>query len=105
MDPQGIFMASITLCTARKYEVLRGKQRLSNSHMSMDVSLTTRGLGHMIAQVGLLFEHLPDGAFNPMLSVSIGAAIILGASNGVIRTTLRIVVEQFTGEGMAPLEY
>ena len=74
IDPQDIFVVSIMPCTAKKYEVLREEQRLPNGCMPVDVSLTTRELGRMITQAGLLFEHLPDGAFDPMLGVSTGAA-------------------------------
>ncbi|UQT48804.1 [FeFe] hydrogenase, group A [Flavonifractor plautii] len=79
MDPQDIFVVSIMPCTAKKYEVLREEQRLPNGCMPVDVSLTTRELGRMITQVSLLFEHLPDGAFDPMLGVSTGAAAIFEA--------------------------
>ena len=65
IDPQDIFVVSIMPCTAKKYEVLREEQRLPNGCMPVDVSLTTRELGRMITQAGLLFEHLPDGAFDP----------------------------------------
>ena len=65
----------------------------------------TQEVGRMITQAGLLFEHLPDGAFDPMLGVSTGAAAIFGASGGVMEAALRTVVEQLTGAGMAPLEY
>ena len=105
VDPHDIFVVSIMPCTAKKYEVLREEQRLPNGCMPVDVSLTTRELGRMITQAGLLFEHLPDGAFDPMLGVSTGAAAIFGASGGVMEAALRTVVEQLTGEGMAPLEY
>lgn len=105
VDPKRIFVVSIMPCTAKKYEVLREEQRLPNGCMPVDVSLTTRELGRMITQAGLLFEHLPDGAFDPMLGVSTGAAAIFGASGGVMEAALRTVVEQLTGEGMAPLEY
>lgn len=105
IDPQDIFVVSIMPCTAKKYEVLREEQRLPNGCMPVDVSLTTRELGRMITQAGLLFEHLPDGAFDPMLGVSTGAAAIFGASGGVMEAALRTVVEQLTGAGMAPLEY
>ena len=93
-------------CTAKKYEVLREEQRLPNGCMPVDVSLTTRELGRMITQAGLLFEHLPDGAFDPMLGVSTGAAAIFGASGGVMEAALRtayfshlyrIVHRQYTG--------
>ena len=105
IDPQDIFVVSIMPCTAKKYEVLREEQRLPNGCMPVDVSLTTRELGRMITQAGLLFEHLPDGSFDPMLGVSTGAAAIFGASGGVMEAALRTVVEQLTGAGMAPLEY
>ena len=105
VDPHRMFVVSIMPCTAKKYEVLREEQRLPNGCMPVDVSLTTRELGRMITQAGLLFEHLPDGAFDPMLGVSTGAAAIFGASGGVMEAALRTVVEQLTGEGMAPLEY
>lgn len=105
VDPHDIFVVSIMPCTAKKYEVLREEQRLPNGCMPVDVSLTTRELGRMITQAGLLFEHLPDGAFDPMLGVSTGAAAIFGASGGVMEAALRTVVEQLTGAGMAPLEY
>ena len=73
--------------------------------MPVDVSLTTRELGRMITQAGLLFDHLPDEEFDPLLGVSTGAATIFGASGGVMEAALRTVVEELTGKGMAPLEY
>ena len=37
--------------------------------LPVDVSLTTRELARMITRAGLLFEHLPDGEFDPMLGL------------------------------------
>ena len=105
IDPQDIFVVSIMPCTAKKYEVRREEQRLPNGCMPVDVSLTTRELGRMITQAGLLFDHLPDGEFDEMLGISTGAATIFGASGGVMEAALRTVVEELTGNGMAPLEY
>ena len=105
IDPQDIFVVSIMPCTAKKYEVRREEQRLPNGCMPVDVSLTTRELGRMITQAGLLFDHLPDGQFDEMLGISTGAATIFGASGGVMEAALRTVVEELTGNGMAPLEY
>ena len=105
IDPHDIFVVSIMPCTAKKYEVLREEQRLPNGCMPVDVSLTTRELGRMITQAGLLFDHLPDGSFDEMLGVSTGAAAIFGASGGVMEAALRTVVEQLTGDPMAPLEF
>ena len=105
IDPQDIFVVSIMPCTAKKYEVRREEQRLPNGCMPVDVSLTTRELGRMITQAGLLFDHLPDGEFDEMLGISTGAATIFGASGGVMEAALRTVVEELTGNGMAPMEY
>ena len=105
IDPQDIFVVSIMPCTAKKYEVRREEQRLPNGCMPVDVSLTTRELGRMITQAGMLFDHLPEGQFDEMLGISTGAATIFGASGGVMEAALRTVVEKLTGEGMAPLEY
>ena len=105
IDPHDIFVVSIMPCTAKKYEVLREEQRLPNGCMPVDVSLTTRELGRMITQAGLLFDPLPDGSFDEMLGVSTGAAAIFGASGGVMEAALRTVVEQLTGDPMAPLEF
>ncbi len=105
IDPYDIFVVSVMPCTAKKYEVLREEQRLENGCMPVDVSLTTRELGRMITQAGLLFDHLPDGQFDEMLGISTGASTIFGASGGVMEAALRTVVEQITGKGMAPLEY
>ena len=105
IDPHDIYVVSIMPCTAKKYEVLREEQRLPNGCMPVDVSLTTRELGRMITQAGLLFDHLPDEDFDPLLGVSTGAATIFGASGGVMEAALRTVVEELTGKGMAPLEY
>ena len=105
LDPHDIVVVSVMPCTAKKYEVRREEQRLPNGCMPVDVSLTTRELGRMITQAGLLFEALPDGEFDEMLGISTGAATIFGASGGVMEAALRTVVEKVTGEGMAPLEY
>ena len=105
IDPHDIFVVSVMPCTAKKYEVRREEQRLPNGCMPVDVSLTTRELGRMITQAGMLFDHLPDDQFDEMLGISTGAAAIFGASGGVMEAALRTVVEELTGDGMAPLEY
>ena len=105
IDPDDIFVVSIMPCTAKKYEVRREEQRLPNGCLPVDVSLTTRELGRMITQAGMLFDHLPDGEFDEMLGISTGAATIFGASGGVMEAALRTVVEELTGDAMSPLEY
>ena len=105
IDPKDIFVVSIMPCTAKKYEVQREEQRMTNGCMPVDVSLTTRELARMIQRAGILFDHLPEGQFDQMLGVSTGAAVIFGATGGVMEAALRTVVEIVTGGEMKPLEF
>ena len=105
IDPKDIFVVSIMPCTAKKYEVKREEQRMANGCMPVDVSLTTRELARMITQAGLMFDHLPDGEFDPMLGISTGAATIFGVTGGVMEAALRTVVETLTGEELKKLEF
>ena len=105
IDPKDIYVVSIMPCTAKKYEVKREEQRMANGCMPVDASLTTRELARMITQAGMMFDHLPDGEFDPMLGVSTGASVIFGATGGVMEAALRTVVAQLTGDEMAPLDY
>ncbi len=105
IDPKDIYVVSIMPCTAKKYEVKREEQRMANGCMPVDASLTTRELARMITQAGMMFDHLPDGEFDPMLGVSTGASVIFGATGGVMEAALRTVVAKVTGNEMGPLEF
>ncbi len=105
IDPKDIYVVSIMPCTAKKYEVRREEQRMANGCMPVDASLTTRELARMITQAGMMFDHLPDGEFDPMLGISTGASVIFGATGGVMEAALRTVVAKLTGDEMAPLDY
>lgn len=78
---------------------------MANGCMPVDASLTTRELARMITQAGMMFDHLPDGEFDPMLGVSTGASVIFGATGGVMEAALRTVVAKVTGNEMGPLEF
>ena len=105
IDPKDIYVVSVMPCTAKKYEVQREEQRMANGCLPVDASLTTRELANMITQAGMMFDHLPDGEFDPMLGVSTGASVIFGATGGVMEAALRTVVAKLTGDEMAPLDY
>ena len=105
IDPKKIVVVSVMPCTAKKYEVQREEQRMANGCMPVDISITTRELARMIQRSGILFDHLPDGQFDPMLGLSTGAATIVGVTGGVMEAALRTVVETITGGEMKPLEF
>ena len=105
IDPKDIYVVSVMPCTAKKYEVKREEQRMANGCMPVDASLTTRELARMITQAGMMFDHLPEGEFDPMLGLSTGASVIFGATGGVMEAALRTVVAKVTGDEMGPLEF
>ena len=105
IDPRDIYVVSVMPCTAKKYEVAREEQRMANGCMPVDAALTTRELARMITQAGMMFDHLPDGEFDPMLGLSTGASVIFGATGGVMEAALRTVVETVTNGEMKPLEF
>ena len=104
IDPKNIFMVSIMPCTAKKYECKREEQSV-NGVADVDVALTTRELGRMIERAGIDFENLPDEKFDDPLGISTGAAVIFGATGGVMEAALRTAAEWITGDPAAPIEF
>ena len=105
IDPKDIFMVSIMPCTAKKYEILRPNQQAVPGIPDVDAVLTTRELGRMIANAGLMFQNLPDEAFDPALGISTGAGYIFGTSGGVMEAALRTVVEKVTGKTLEKVDF
>ena len=97
IDPKDIYVVSIMPCTAKKYEAQRPELSASG-YPDIDAALTTRELGDMIKRSGIMFDLLPDEQFDPIFGVSTGAAVIFGASGGVMEAALRTVVEIVTGK-------
>ena len=71
----------------------------------MDISITTRELARMIQRAGIVFNELPDEDFDPALGESTGAAVIFGATGGVMEAALRTAVELVTGEVAPEVDY
>ncbi|MDR1778335.1 MAG: [FeFe] hydrogenase, group A [Clostridiales Family XIII bacterium] len=98
IDPKDIFVVSIMPCTAKKFELDRYDMHAAGEGIAdNDVSLTTRELARMIKRAGLDFANLPDEAFDEALGESTGAAVIFGASGGVLEAALRTAAAWITG--------
>jgi NADP-reducing hydrogenase subunit HndD len=97
IDPKKIVMVSVMPCTAKKFEIGRPDQSAAGVP-DVDISITTRELARMIERVGINFLSLPDEKFDDPLGRSTGAAVIFGATGGVMEAALRTAVETLTGE-------
>jgi NADP-reducing hydrogenase subunit HndD len=104
INPKDIFMVAIMPCTAKKFEIGRLDQDAAGVP-DVDVSLTVRELGRMIDRVGIDFSSLPDEDFDSPLGISTGAAVIFGATGGVMEAALRTAVETLTGEELEKVDF
>ena len=89
LDPKDIFVVSIMPCTAKKFE----KERDQFKHdgiTDVDAVLTTRELAKLIKRSGINFTKLPDEEFDQdIMGEYTGAAVIFGATGGVMEAALR----------------
>ena len=88
IDPNNIVSVSIMPCTAKKFEIGRDDQSAAGVP-DVDIALTTRELARMIDRAGLKFTMLPDEEFDNPLGEDTGAAVIFGATGGVMEAAVR----------------
>ncbi len=118
IDPRKIVVVSIMPCTAKKFEKERPEMKtafhywqekmgLKDEEVFNDVDcvLTTREAAQMIREAGLDFANLPDEDFDKPLGESTGAAIIFGATGGVMEAALRTAYEVLTKKSLAKLDF
>ena len=86
-----IYSVSIMPCTAKKSECVRPQLQSNPGIPDVDVVLTTRELARMIKNAGIEFDRLPEEEFDSPLGESTGAAVIFGATGGVMEAALRTV--------------
>lgn len=104
IDPKDIVTVSVMPCTAKKFECAR-PELAQGTMRDVDIVITTRELARMIKQAGINFTRLPDGDFDEMLGDSTGAAVIFGATGGVMEAALRTAYEVITGKTLDKVEF
>ena len=104
LDPKDIVCVSVMPCTAKKFEIGREDQSAAGVP-DVDIAITTRELARLIKRAGLDFVNLPNEGFDDPLGESTGAAVIFGATGGVMEAALRTAVETLTGEELASLDF
>jgi NADH-quinone oxidoreductase subunit G/[NiFe] hydrogenase diaphorase moiety small subunit/NADP-reducing hydrogenase subunit HndD len=96
IDPEKIVSVSVMPCTAKKYEAYRPEMH-SSGYRDVDYVLTTRELAIMIKQAGIDFMKLEEMHHDRLMGESTGAAVIFGATGGVMEAALRTAYEIVTG--------
>lgn len=94
---ENMTVVSIMPCTAKKFECERPEMR-DSGFKDVDYVLTTRELAMMIKQAGIDFNKLENENYDSILGESTGAAVIFGATGGVMEAALRTAYEVVTGK-------
>jgi len=107
IDPNDIFVVSIMPCTSKKTESSR--EEMMNpvtGCRDVDAVLTTREIARMIKQAGLDFNRLPEeGPDQDLIGEYTGAAVIFGATGGVMEAALRTVADILESKDLPKFEY
>jgi iron-only hydrogenase group A len=103
VDPAKMRVVSIMPCTAKKFEAARPEMN-SSGYQDVDYVLTTRELGQMVQEMGIDFTSLAPSHYDDPLGQSTGAAVIFGATGGVMEAALRTAYEVITGEPLGNID-
>ncbi|MDR1701465.1 MAG: [FeFe] hydrogenase, group A [Sporomusaceae bacterium] len=104
IDPKNIVSVSIMPCTAKKAEAARPEMG-RDGMQDVDYVLTTRELGRMIKEANINFANLPEAKFDAPMGIGTGAAVIFGATGGVMEAALRTVAVVVGGKPLDDIEF
>ncbi len=104
VDAKDIVSVSVMPCTAKKFEIGREDQSAAGVP-DVDIAITTRELARMIDRAGLSFTALPDEEFDNPLGEDTGAAVIFGATGGVMEAALRTANDWLTGKDNTEIDF
>ena len=102
IDPKRLFVVSIMPCIAKKSECTLPTMRGEDGIPDVDVSITTRELDIMLRANHISPVHLPEEEFDSPLGSGTGAAVVFGATGGVMDAALRSAYYLVTGENPDP---
>ena len=95
IDPENIVTVSVMPCVAKKFECGREEMEVGGNR-DVDIVISTRELARMIKSAGIEFNELPDEKFDQPFEEASGAAVIFGATGGVMEAALRTVADVST---------
>ena len=98
IDPSKIFSVSIMPCTAKKYENTVPVMKSTEYGQDVDLVLTTRELAKMMKADRIKPAELPEEDYDQFFGEGTGAAVIFGATGGVMEAALRSAYFLVTGE-------
>ena len=102
VDPKNIFVVSIMPCSAKKAEAELPTMKDACGDPDVDLVLTTREMCRMLRSDLIVPEDLEEAEFDSPLGSGTGAAVIFGATGGVMDAALRSAYYLVTGKNPNP---
>jgi len=104
VKPKDLIVVSVMPCLAKKYEASRD-EFINNEVPDVDYVLTTRELAQMFKEAGINPSKLSDEKYDSPLGESSGAAVIFGATGGVLEAALRTAYEWITKKSLSNVDF
>lgn len=102
VDPHKIRVISVMPCVSKKSEAAQSVFRDACGDADVDIVLTTRELVRMLRGEEIAPMHLDETPFDSPLGTGTGAAVVFGATGGVMDAALRTAYAVLTGKNPDP---
>lgn len=100
--PEKLCVVSIMPCSAKKYECSVSCMSADGSTPDVDLVMITREIMRFVQMAHINVAALPDEPFDSPLGSGTGAAVIFGASGGVMEAALRSAYFLLVGKNIEP---
>lgn len=98
INPKDIVVVSVMPCTSKKEEILNENAKIGDMNL-VDYSLTVRDIIQLLKENNIDLPSLEESEADRLGEYS-GAAVIYGASGGVMESALRTAYRMITGEDL-----
>jgi len=112
VEQSKLFVVAAMPCTAKKDEIARAQFLMANGKPETDAVLTVRELARLfeLRQVARLddyksFQNIPELVYDNPFGESTGAAILFGATGGVMEAALRTAADVISHESLVDVNY
>lgn len=102
VDPSRLCVISVMPCSAKKYECSVEEVNANEGIKDVDVVLITREMLQIMQMDGIHLSDLEETEFDSPLGEGTGAAVIFGASGGVMEAALRSAYFLIKNENIDP---